>query len=46
MEGGPARHRKPIEHVEEKFKAGDELKVKILKIDSIQHKIALSIKGV
>jgi len=34
------------EKLEEKFKAGDELKVKLLKIDSIQHKIALSIKGV
>lgn len=34
------------EKLEEKFKAGDELKVKILKVDSIQHKIALSIKGV
>ena len=34
------------EKLEEKFKAGDDLKVKILKVDSIQHKIALSIKGV
>ncbi len=34
------------EKLEEKFKAGDDLKVKLLKVDSIQHKIALSIKGV
>jgi len=34
------------EKLEERFKAGEELKVKILKVDSIQHKIALSIKGV
>jgi small subunit ribosomal protein S1 len=33
------------EKLEEKFKAGDDLKVKLLKVDSIQHKIALSIKG-
>ena len=34
------------EKLEEKFKVGDDLKVKILKVDSIQHKIALSIKEV
>jgi len=34
------------EKLEEKFKAGDELKTRILKVDSMQHKIALSIKGV
>jgi len=34
------------EKLEEKFKPGDELKVKILKVDSLQHKIALSVKGV
>ena len=34
------------EKLEEKFKVGDDLKVKLLKVDSIQHKIALSIKGV
>ncbi len=34
------------EKLEEKFKVGDELKVKVLKVDSIQHKIALSLKGV
>jgi len=32
------------EKLEEKFKVGDELKVKVLKVDSIQHKIALSMK--
>ena len=36
----------PDEKIEEKFKVGDDLKVKILKVDSIQHKIALSVKGV
>ena len=34
------------EKLEEKFKVGEDLKVKLLKVDSIQHKIALSIKGV
>jgi len=34
------------EKLEEKFKVDDELKVKVLKVDSIQHKIALSLKGV
>lgn len=33
------------EKLEEKFKVGDEFKVKVLKVDSIQHKIALSLKG-
>ena len=32
------------EKLEEKFKVGDELKVKVVKVDSIQHKIALSLK--
>ena len=34
------------EKLEEKFKVDDEFKVKVLKVDSIQHKIALSLKGV
>ena len=34
------------EKLEEKYKVGDEFKVKILKVDPIQHKIALSLKGV
>ncbi|MFA6610043.1 MAG: 30S ribosomal protein S1 [Candidatus Omnitrophota bacterium] len=34
------------EKLEEKFKVGDELKVKVLKVDSVQHKIALSLKSV
>lgn len=34
------------EKLEEKFKVGDEFKVKVLKVDSLQHKIALSLKGV
>jgi small subunit ribosomal protein S1 len=34
------------EKLEEKFKVGDEFKVKVLKVDSIQHKIALSLKGI
>src|SRR3989338_9070577 len=34
------------EKLEEKFHVGDELKVKVLNVDSIQHKIALSLKGV
>ena len=34
------------EKLEEKFKVGDEFKVKVIKVDSIQHKIALSLKGV
>jgi small subunit ribosomal protein S1 len=34
------------EKLEERYKVGDELKVKVLKVDSIQHKIALSLKGV
>ncbi|MFA6141844.1 MAG: 30S ribosomal protein S1 [Candidatus Omnitrophota bacterium] len=33
------------EKLEEKYKIGDELKVKVLKVDSIQHKIALSLKN-
>ena len=33
------------EKLETKFKVGDELKVKVLKVDSLQHKIALSLKG-
>jgi small subunit ribosomal protein S1 len=32
--------------LEERFKVGDELKVKVVKVDAIQHKIALSLKGV
>ena len=32
------------EKLEEKFKVGDELKVKVVKVDSIQRKIALSLK--
>jgi small subunit ribosomal protein S1 len=34
------------ETLEAKFKVGDEVKVKVIKVDSIQHKIALSLKGV
>jgi len=34
------------EKLEEKYKVGDEFKVKVLKVDSLQHKIALSLKGV
>lgn len=34
------------EKLEEKYKIGDEVKVKVLKVDSIQHKIALSLKSV
>ena len=34
------------EKLEEKFKAADEVKVKVVKVDSIQHKIALSLKTV
>jgi len=34
------------EKIEEKYKVGDELKVKVLKVDSMQHKIALSVKSV
>ncbi len=34
------------EKLEEKFKVGDEVRVKVLKVDSIQHKIALSLKDV
>lgn len=33
------------EKLEEKFKVGDEIKVKVVKVDPIQHKIALSLKG-
>ena len=33
------------EKLEEKFKVGDEFKIKVLKVDSLQHKIALSLKG-
>lgn len=32
------------EKLEDKFKVGDEIKVKVVKVDSIQHKIALSLK--
>ncbi len=32
------------EKLEEKFKVGDELKVKVVKVDSATHKIALSLK--
>ena len=34
------------EKLDEKFKPGDEFKVRIIKVDSIQHKIALSLKDV
>ncbi|MBN2453385.1 MAG: 30S ribosomal protein S1 [Candidatus Omnitrophica bacterium] len=34
------------EKLEAKFNAGDAVKVKVLKVDSLQHKIALSIKAV
>jgi small subunit ribosomal protein S1 len=34
------------EKLEERYKVGDDIKVKVLKVDSIQHKIALSLKGV
>lgn len=34
------------EKLEEKFKVGDELKVKVMKVDTMQHKIALSAKAV
>lgn len=34
------------EKLEDKFKVGDELQVKVMKVDTLQHKIALSIKGV
>lgn len=33
------------EKLEEKYKVGDEVKAKVLKVDSIQHKIALSLKN-
>jgi len=32
------------EKLEDKYKVGDEVKAKVLKVDSIQHKIALSLK--
>src|SRR3989338_4225729 len=32
------------EKLEDKFKVGDEVKIKVIKVDSIQHKIALSLK--
>ena len=32
------------EKLETKFKAGDELNVRVIKVDSLQHKIALSLK--
>jgi hypothetical protein len=38
------RDVKSPEKPEEKYKIGDEIKVKLLKVDSIQHKIALSLK--
>jgi small subunit ribosomal protein S1 len=31
--------------LDEKYKIGDDVKVKIVKVDSMQHKIALSLKG-
>jgi len=34
------------EKLEDKYKVGDEVKAKVLKVDSIQHKIALSLKSV
>lgn len=34
------------EKLEDKFKVGDEFQVKVIKVDTMQHKIALSIKGV
>ncbi len=34
------------EKLEDKFKVGGELEVKVIKVDSIQHKIALSLKGI
>lgn len=34
------------EKLEEKYKVGDEYKVKVLKVDALQHKIALSLKSV
>lgn len=34
------------EKLEEKYKAGSEFKVKVIKVDSIQRKIALTVKGV
>ena len=34
------------EKLEEKFKVGDEVKVKVIKVDSIQHKIALTLKNI
>ncbi|MFA5146412.1 MAG: 30S ribosomal protein S1 [Candidatus Omnitrophota bacterium] len=34
------------EKLEEKFKVGDDVNVKVIKVDSIQHKIALSLKVV
>ncbi len=33
------------EKLEEKYKLGDDVRVKVLKVDSIQHKIALSVKS-
>ncbi len=36
----------PGEKLDEKFKVGDEVKVMVLKVDPIQHKIALSLKNV
>ncbi|NQU94958.1 MAG: 30S ribosomal protein S1 [Candidatus Omnitrophica bacterium] len=35
----------PDQNLEEKFKVGDELEVKILRVDGVQKKIALSIKA-
>ena len=34
----------PSEKLEEKYKPGDEIKVRVVKVDSIQRKIALSTK--
>ena len=34
------------EKLETKFNVGDSVKVKVLKVDSLQHKIALSLKAV
>ena len=34
------------EKLEEKYRVGDGFKVRVLKVDALQHKIALSLKGV
>ena len=38
------QEHKELSKLEEKFKVGDELKVKVVKVDSATHKIALSLK--